>query len=71
MYEEAFRNKLAALRKRKGVSAREMSLTLGQSESYINRIEKGKMLPSMALFFKYNTEDKNKISYADGKFFVG
>ncbi|MBR6172888.1 MAG: potassium transporter TrkH [Eubacterium sp.] len=26
---------------------------------------------SMALFFKYNTEDKNKISYAEGKFFVG
>ena len=26
---------------------------------------------SMALFFKYNTEGKNKISYADGKFFVG
>ena len=26
---------------------------------------------SMALFFKYNTEDKNKISYADGNFFVG
>ena len=52
MYEEAFRNKLASLRKKKGVSAREMSLTLGQSESYINRIEKGKMLPSMALFFK-------------------
>ena len=26
---------------------------------------------SMALFFKYDTENKNKISYADGKFFVG
>ena len=26
---------------------------------------------SMALFFKYDTEDKNKISYADGNFFVG
>lgn len=52
MYEVFFRNKLAMLRKQKGVSAREMSLALGQSESYINRIEKGKMLPSMTLFFK-------------------
>jgi len=52
MYEVFFRNKLAMLRKQKGVSAREMSLALGQSESYINRIEKGKMLPSMSLFFK-------------------
>ncbi|HAE44262.1 MAG TPA: hypothetical protein DCG37_01530 [Lachnospiraceae bacterium] len=52
MYEVFFRDKLAMLRKQKGVSAREMSLALGQSESYINRIEKGKMLPSMSLFFK-------------------
>ena len=52
MYEVFFRNKLAMLRKQKCVSAREMSLALGQSESYINRIEKGKMLPSMSLFFK-------------------
>ena len=26
---------------------------------------------SMALFFRYDTEHKNKISYADGNFFVG
>ena len=26
---------------------------------------------SMALFFRYDTEDKNRISYAEGKFFVG
>ena len=26
---------------------------------------------SMALFFRYDTEGKNKISYASGKFFVG
>ncbi len=28
-----------------------MSLTLGKSESYINRIESKKMLPSMSVFF--------------------
>ena len=28
-----------------------MSLALGQSESYINKIENGKALPSMQIFF--------------------
>lgn len=28
-----------------------MSLSLGQSEAYINRIENKKMLPSMSVFF--------------------
>ncbi len=35
----------------KGVSARDMSLSLGQSQSYINNIECGKNLPSMTVFF--------------------
>ena len=35
----------------KGVSARDMSLTLGQSPSYINNIENGINLPSMTVFF--------------------
>lgn len=35
----------------KGVSARDMSLTLGQSASYINNIENGVNLPSMSTFF--------------------
>ncbi len=49
--EEFFRQRLAQLRILKGVSARDMSLTLGQSESYINKIENGKALPSMQVFF--------------------
>ena len=49
--EEFFRQRLAQLREQKGVSARDMSLTLGQSESYINKIENGKAFPSMHLFF--------------------
>lgn len=49
--EEFFRQRLAQLRIQKGVSARDMSLTLGQSESYINKIENGKALPSMQVFF--------------------
>lgn len=51
MYEEQFRNRLIELRTNAGISARDMSLSLGQSESYINRIENGKMMPSMTVFF--------------------
>ena len=51
MMEELFRQRLAQLRIQKGVSARDMSLSLGQSESYINKIENGKSLPSMQVFF--------------------
>ncbi len=50
-YLEWFPVRLAQLRCQKGVSAREMSLDIGQSESYINKIENGKALPSMGGFF--------------------
>lgn len=43
--------RIAQLRLQKGVSARDMSLSLGQSESYINKIENRRTLPSMAGFF--------------------
>lgn len=49
--EEFFRQRLVQLRSQKKVSARDMSLSLGQSESYINKIENGKALPSMQSFF--------------------
>lgn len=49
--EEFFRQRLAQLRIQKGISARDMSLSLGQSESYINKIENGKAFPSMQVFF--------------------
>lgn len=51
MTEEEFIARLTNLRLQRGVSARDMSLSMGQSESYINRIESGKMLPSMTGFF--------------------
>lgn len=51
MFEEMFCNRLIQLRQEKNISTRDMSLSLGQSESYINRIENGKMLPSMTVFF--------------------
>ena len=49
---QSFSKKLAELRMQKGVSAREMSLSLGQSPSYINDIENKRTLPSMAMFFE-------------------
>lgn len=47
-----FGERLAALRIIRDKSAREMSLALGQSASYINSIENGKAFPSMPIFFK-------------------
>lgn len=46
-----FSIRLAQLRMNKGISARQMSLDLGQSESYINNIETGHSFPSMTVFF--------------------
>lgn len=51
MYEEYFVERLTSLRNQKNVSAREMSLALGQNESYINRIENRLAFPSMQVFF--------------------
>ena len=51
MTEENFKLRIAKLRTEKGVSARDMSLSLGQNAGYINNIETGKALPSMAMFF--------------------
>lgn len=51
MYEKKFAARLIKLRMNKGVSAREMSLSIGQNVGYINNIENGKALPSMMGFF--------------------
>lgn len=51
MYEDDFAPRLAKLRANKGVSAREMSLSVGQNAGYISNIECGKALPSMSGFF--------------------
>ena len=49
-YLEWFPERLAQLRIQKGVFARDMSLSLGQSESYINKIENRRTMPSMSGF---------------------
>ena len=51
MYEEFTQNRITQLRIQKGVSARDMSLSLGQNDSYINRIENKKALPSLPGLF--------------------
>ena len=51
MEKEDFIKRLTELRINKGVSARDMSLSLGQSAGYINNIENGVNLPSMTPFF--------------------
>ena len=51
MYENEFQTRLAQLREKIGVSARDMSLSIGQNPGYINNIETGKALPSMSGFF--------------------
>ena len=50
MYEDFFADRIAFLRMQKNVSAREMSLAIGQNCSYINRIENKLAFPSMAAF---------------------
>lgn len=51
MYEEFVQQRISQLRLSRGVSARDMSLSLGQNESYINRIENKKTLPSLTGLF--------------------
>lgn len=51
MYEKFISERIANLRTIKNVSARDMSLTIGQNENYINHIENGKSMPSMQVFF--------------------
>lgn len=47
MTEKDFALRVAKLREEKGVSARDMSLSMGQNAGYINNIESGKSLPSL------------------------
>ncbi len=51
MTEKEFSLRLAKLRGEKGVSARDMSLSMGQNPGYINNIESGKSMPSLSGIF--------------------
>lgn len=50
---EYFGERIAKMRVIKGVSAREMSLSIGQCANNINKIKNGKFLPSMAAFLTF------------------
>lgn len=51
MDEKDFSMRLATLRTKKNVSAREMSLSIGQNQGYINHIESGQGTPSLSGVF--------------------
>ncbi len=51
MTEKEFCERLVRLRLQKGVSARDMSLSLGQNAGYIHSIESGRTMPSLPAFF--------------------
>lgn len=51
MEEKDFSLRLSKLRVKKGVSARDMSLSIGQNPGYINNLETGKSMPSLSGIF--------------------
>ena len=51
MEESFIARRLGSLRTKKDVSARDMSLSIGQASNYINNIESGKTLPSISGLF--------------------
>lgn len=75
MEEKDFALRLAQLRTKKNVSAREMSLSIGQNQGYINHIESGQGTPSLSgiiyiceylgvtpsEFFDFGTENPAKL----------
>lgn len=52
MTEKFLMDRIRFLRNERGISAREMSLSLGQNEAYINKIETGQRSLPMESFFK-------------------
>lgn len=51
MTEEEFSLRLVKLREEKGISARDMSLSMGQNPGYINNIESSRSMPSISGLF--------------------
>jgi transcriptional regulator with XRE-family HTH domain len=51
MYEDFTQRRVAQLREQRGSTARDMSLSLGQNETYINKIENKRTLPSLSGLF--------------------
>ena len=56
-YSSEFSDRIRYLRNKNKISAREMSIALGQNVNYVNLIENGKRLPSLQGFFKITPAD--------------
>lgn len=52
MKKEHFGLNLARKREKFGISAYELSLRLGKDSTYINKIENGKIFPSVPMIFE-------------------
>lgn len=77
MFEDLFYERLIQLRTEKGVSARDMSLSIGQSAGYINALENKNGFPSMQVFFYiceylgitpaefFDAQNRNPIEYRE------
>ena len=70
MDEKDFALRLAQLREKKNVSAREMSLAIGQNPGYINNIESGKSLPSLPGVFYICDYNNNEYGSVFGSYFA-
>ena len=51
MQMEDIKKRITELRIKKGVSARDMSLSIGMGEAYISNLENGKAMPSIEVLF--------------------
>ena len=71
MYEEFTQNRIAQLRMQKNVSARDMSLSLGQNNSYINQIENKKALKLEENdYYQYQKYEKKALPSLQGLFYI-
>lgn len=53
MDREFVRNRFASIRLARNISARALSIKLGQSTAYISQIENGRRLPSLEVLFSF------------------
>ena len=51
MQIDDIKKRVTELRMKKGVSARDMSLSIGMGEAYISNLENGKAMPSIEVLF--------------------
>ena len=51
MQIDDIKKRVTELRMKKGVSARDMSLSIGMGEAYISNLENGKAMPSVEVLF--------------------